>query len=99
MPADRTSLPVFLLRMARLRTNSWMMVVKTIAQNPKLTTATCPASLRTKIGPLSRTHESSIGMGSGSTVAPQRFRTSVSSPGLQIIVSGSKPAIARATPA
>ena len=69
------------------------------ALNPKLTTATCPASLRTKIGPLSRTHESSIGMGSGSTVAPQRFRTSVSSPGLQIIVSGSKPAMARATPA
>jgi len=53
----------------------------------------------TKIGPLSRIQESSIGSSIGSTPAPQRRRTSSACPGLHTIVTGSNAATARATPA
>jgi hypothetical protein len=63
------------------------------------TSATFPPSSMTKIGPLSRIQESSIGISTGSTPVPQRRRMSSACPGLHSIVTGSNAATARATPA
>src|SRR5918994_4467254 len=67
--------------------------------NPKWTSAMRPAASRTKIGPLSRIHESSIGSGRISTPSAHRRRTSACCSGSQTMTTGSKAAIALATAA
>ena len=68
------------------------------ALKPNLTAATSPAASRTKIGPLSRVQESSIGSSRTSIsdgVPPQAWRTSAARPGGQTTRTGSKAATAR----
>jgi hypothetical protein len=67
--------------------------------NPKPLTATSPAALRTKAGPLSRAHESSIGISTTDTPDEHRVVTSRPRPGVQTINTGSKSAMADATAA
>ena len=65
--------------------------------NPKWTRAIPPAASLTKIGPLSRIHESSIGRGRASTPSPQNRRTSACCWGSQTMTTSSNAAIALAT--
>src|SRR3954452_6480011 len=65
------------------------------ALNPNCT----PRPSSRKIGPLSRSHESSIGASQTSTFAVSTARASGPSPGRQTIRTGSNAAIALATPA
>ena len=61
--------------------------------------ATLPRPSVTKTGPLSRIHESSIGIGRISTPSDRWRRASSTCSGFATITTGSKPAIAFATSA
>ena len=67
------------------------------ALNVNTAAARAPAASSTKVGPESRSHESSSGMGSTRTAAPHRRAASAAFAGWASMVSGSKRAMAWAT--
>ena len=62
-----------------------------------LLAALAPAASMTKVGPESRSHESSMGTATTRTVAPHRTQASAANSGSASMVRGSNRAIACAT--